>query len=70
MKLLIITKLTILETLRRKIALMAAVWGLLFLIIFSLGFNFIRNEQIGGRADLTREMYKSFQQQDYMLSIH
>ena len=57
---LIITRLTFREAVRRKIALAAIVLGIAFLVLYSLGFYFINNEfaanagNMGARVDRVR----------------
>ena len=67
----IVTRITVQEAIRRRIVLMGLVLGLLFLIVFSIGFRFIsievvREEALEGRGPVSDEfvanMYKDLLQ--------
>jgi Cu-processing system permease protein len=66
MKALVITKLTFLEAVRRRIAMAAFVLGILFLVVYAIGLHFIHKETMaeaarqGGAADLIRNQIYNF----------
>jgi len=64
MKALVITRLTFLEAARRRIAMAAFVLGILFLVVFAIGFHFIHKETIAEPArqgsDLIRNQIFNF----------
>jgi Cu-processing system permease protein len=55
---LIITKLTFLEALRRKIAQAGLGLGILFIIVFSIGFNMITNQMYPNASEAQRNVMK------------